>query len=129
MSNHFYTINGKVRRQTDGGAIGSYETGEVSRVFMILWDDKLIKKCKKLGITFDLYNRYVDDQTIAMRAIGKGWRFNAKKDLMEFSAELEIKDRDSNYTERTASIIANIANSLDEGIKVTYDWPDNNYDK
>lgn len=128
MSNHFYTIDGQVRRQTDGGAIGSDKTGEVSRIFMILWDDKLVKKCKKLGITFDLYNRYVDDQTIITRAIGKGWRYNTKRDIMEFSSVLEIEDNDSNDTERTAKVIACIANSLDKGIQVTFDWPENDND-
>ena len=92
MSNHFYTIDGSVRRQTDGGAIGSDETGENSRVFMLLWDNRLILKCKSLGISIDLYNRYVDDQTIVMRAIGKGWRFNAKKNKMEFSSDVELAD-------------------------------------
>ena len=28
MNNHFYTINGEVRRQKEGGAIGSDATGE-----------------------------------------------------------------------------------------------------
>ena len=63
-----------------------------------------------------------------MRAIEKGWRFNPETDIMEFSAEQEILDRDSNPTERTARIIASITNSLEDGIKVTCDWPDNNCD-
>ena len=35
MGNHFYKINGEIRCQAKGRAIGSELTGEVSRNFMI----------------------------------------------------------------------------------------------
>ena len=76
MSNHFYTIGGEIRVQEDGGSIGSDLTGEVARNFMLLWDQKLLHKCKMLGILFDLQSRYVDNMLIVMRAIGNGWKFD-----------------------------------------------------
>ena len=35
MSNHYYTIGDIIRRQEEGGAIGSDMTGEVTRTYMI----------------------------------------------------------------------------------------------
>ena len=35
MSNHFYTIEGDIRKQSEGGSIGSDLTGEAARLFMI----------------------------------------------------------------------------------------------
>ena len=52
--------------QSDGGSIGSDLTGKVARVYMLLWDDRLLSKCKSLGISLDLYSRCVDDQIIVM---------------------------------------------------------------
>ena len=76
---------GNIHRQTEGGAIGSDLTGEEARLYMLLWDNKLVGKCKDLGILMDLYKRYVDDMTIVMRAIGKGWSYNKKKKILEYS--------------------------------------------
>ena len=127
MNNHFYTIGGEVRVQSDGGSIGSDLTGEVARVYMLLWDQRLINKCKSLGINLDSYSRYVDDQLLIMRTIGKGWSYNSRTRRMEFSKLLEQSCTLSD-SERTARVIAEIANSLDEGIQVTVDLPERNED-
>ena len=50
MSNHYYTFNGDIRRQKEGGAIGSDLTGETSRVVMVDIDSRILKKLKVLGI-------------------------------------------------------------------------------
>ena len=44
MDNHMYSINGEVRRQLKGGAIGSVLTGDNSRLYMINWDKKYKSK-------------------------------------------------------------------------------------
>ena len=72
MENHFYSIGGDIRIQTDGGAVGSDTTGEESRLYMLIWDKTLLGKLKSLGIILDLYDRYVDDETIITRVIRKG---------------------------------------------------------
>ena len=43
MSNHFYTFKGDIYKQTKGGSIGSELTGEVSKLYMVLWDQKFLK--------------------------------------------------------------------------------------
>ena len=72
MSNHFYTIRGIIRKQTDGGAIGLDMTGEMWCVYMLEWDDIFTRKCIDAGIPPDMYERYVDDETIISRVINKG---------------------------------------------------------
>ena len=125
MSNHFYTVGGEVRLQTEGGAIGSDLTGEVSRLYMLQWDHKLREKCRKLGIIMDLYRRYVDDMLIVMRAVGRGWSYNRKKNILEYSPNNIREEPDS---ARTARVIAEVANSIEDGIQVTTDTPEGNQD-
>ena len=54
MGNHVYTINGEVRRQMNGGAIGSVLTGDNARLYMMRWDKKYKQKLKTLGISMKL---------------------------------------------------------------------------
>ena len=103
-------------------------TGEIASVYMILWDKILVTKCRSLGISLDLYDRYVDDETVVTRVIGKGWFFNKQSGVMEFSKARELEDMDKCDTERTARIIADVANSINDGIQVTVDWPEKNMD-
>ena len=123
MSNHFYTIGGIIRKQTDGGAIGSDMTGEMSCVYMLEWDDIFTRKCIDAGIPPDMYERYVDDETIISRVINKGWRFDKKSNRMKFSWQQWESDSDDDGEERTASILSDIANSINQSIQVTTDVP------
>ena len=90
---------------------------------MLLWDDKLVQKCRKLGLIFDMYSRYVDDMILVMRAIGKGWKFDSEKGISIFDSTLELMDTRS-PTERTANLIASIANTINSNIQVTVDTPE-----
>ena len=79
MSNHFYTFQGNVYKQSKGGAIGSELTGEVSRLYMLLWDRKFLNKLKHLGIHTKLYVRYVDDTLIVTESFRAEYRFSRCK--------------------------------------------------
>ena len=46
MGNHFYKIGGNVYKQNDGGSIGLDLTVELASIYMILWDERFIRKCK-----------------------------------------------------------------------------------
>ena len=127
MSNHFFTIGGEICIQEDGGSISSDLTGEVARDYMLLWDEKLLQKCKTLGILFDLQSRYVDDMIFIMRAIGKGWRFDTVRGIMVFDGEL-YESCNLSPTMRTAKVISDIANSICPQIQVTLDTPECNTD-
>ena len=115
MNNHFYSIGGDIGVQEDGRSIGSDFIGKVARVYMLLWDDKLLKRCKDLDVSLDCYSRYVDDQVIVMRAIGRGWMYNRNTNRMVFDERLENSCTLSD-TERTAKVISEIANSLNPSI-------------
>ena len=125
MENHYYTIGGNIRRQADGGSIGSDLTGETARVYMLQWDKKIEDKCKEMGLKFDMYKRYVDDQVIVMRAIGRGWKY--EKDKLIYDKSLELNDMRTD-TERTSQIVAQIANSIDSNIQCTIETCEMNSD-
>ena len=125
MSNHFYTFGGNIYRQNDGGAIGADLTGKIARCVMSLWDVTYMRKLREAGIHIDLYKRYVDDQLDVCPPITPGWTYNPKNRRMEYSEEIAKIDTDSPAI-RTAKVLQDIANSIDECIRVTYDTPENN---
>ena len=94
MCNHFYSIGGIKRKQADRGAIASDMTGEVSRMYMLDWDEVFMNKLKDVRIDTDLYGRYADNKTIVACEIKRGWRFNPKREVMEFSWDRWESDRD-----------------------------------
>ena len=128
MYNHFYTIGGVIRKQKEGGSIGSDLTGEEARLYMIQWDDKLLSRCKELGLHIDLYKRYVDDMVVLMRAIGKGWTFDRKKNILTYSLTQAKKDCNLTPTQKTTSVLMEIANKINNNIQVTSDSPEDNVD-
>ena len=125
MNNHYYKINGQIRRQAEGGAIGSELTGEVARNFMVNWDKRYLKVLKTLGITKELYARYVDDILVSLNVINKGWRFDGDAGKLVFSEDKAKVDTRTGM-ERTAQILVDIANSLDKNIQFTWDIPEKN---
>ena len=64
---------------------------------------------------------------IIMRAIGRGWFYNSNINRMVFDKRLESSCTLSD-TERTAKVIADIADSINPSIQVTIDTPERNYD-
>ena len=113
LSNHYYSFNNKVYKQSKGGSIGSELTGEVSRVYMLRWDRKFLKKLDKLGWEVTLYKRYVDDISIAVRGVQPGVRYNPAKGNLEV-VEGEIEgDLLIPEDQRTMKVLNDVANSID----------------
>ena len=79
MTHHVYTFNGKIYLQTEGGPIGLELSGAIARVFMLLWDRKLLTALNKATQHLDwdlyLYLRYVDDGNTVCNTLpwGPGW--------------------------------------------------------
>jgi hypothetical protein len=121
MSNHFYTIGGKTYRQVKGGSIGSSLTGETSRTVMLLWDKRFLKKLEELNISLDMYCRYIDDITVVVNVIMKGWTYDITEDKMVFREESEDEIDDDEV--RTFNILQSVANSLCPEIQMTVDIP------
>ena len=85
MNNNFYSIGRDIRVQKDCSSIGSHLIGEVALIYMLLQDERLLSKCKNLGITMDNYSHHVDDQLSVMHAIGRGWFFNKNIDRLVYA--------------------------------------------
>ena len=82
MDRHYYTFGGCIRKQNEGGSIGTEFTGEVSRNVMSQWDKKYLDLLKLLGVTVDMYKRYVDDTLQVVPPINRGWDFCTKSKIM-----------------------------------------------
>ena len=87
MSNHFYQIGGKIFRQREGSPIGVDLSVESCSLYMTNWDHKYLSKLRKLGLTIDLYIRYVDDIVIGLREIHHQWTYDRVRGKMNFVAD------------------------------------------
>ena len=55
LLNHYFTLGGKVYRQSDGGSIGLDLTVELAAIYMLIWDLSFLTKLKQLGVKVSLY--------------------------------------------------------------------------
>ena len=69
-----------------------------------------------------MYARYVDDIVMALNVINKGWLYNKKKNVLQFSKEL-LENDNRDKERRTAETIVEIANSINNNIQLTWDSP------
>ena len=65
---------------------------------------------------------------ILTRAMGKGWYFSKKNKTLVFSAAQQRRDQDLKPSEKTISVMEDIANSINGNIQVTSDSPETNSD-
>ena len=86
---------------------------------MLIWNTKLGNKLKELEIENDLRERFIDDISIVIDEIEEGIKYSDGK-LLKVN---EGENIDTNSEERTMKIIQNIANEIDDNIKVTFDIP------
>ena len=74
MSNHYYTINGEIRRQSNGGATENILTMELSNMFGLWWDKMFLRMLEILKVAVSGYWRYVDDNGNALNSLDPGVR-------------------------------------------------------
>ena len=129
MFNHHYLVGEEIRRQLDGGPIGSELTGAVARAFMIWWDDQFIKKTMDAGVEVDMYERYVDDGNICAEATEPGLRYNEETGAMEWSETAMMEDSGMEEDQRTARTVKDIANSIHPMIKMEENYPSKHEDR
>ena len=129
MDNHYFKFGEHVYRQRDGGAIGSDLTGEIARLFMLLWDRIFLKKIEACGILRGVYKRYVDDILMALRKIRRGVKYCPVSNSLvpcDPSASSETNPEDDKYT---FNILKEIANTIEPNIQMEVDIPSNHQDK
>ena len=123
MKNHFYSFNNKIRKQKKGGAIGNLLTEKLAKLLMKRFDRKFKALFKKLKIEIELYRRFVDDITAALKALDAGGRFNEDEMRMEKNHELEKSDGRQAEDTRTFEELRKIANTVYKSVQFTTDTP------
>ena len=121
MRNHFYTINGEIRRQSDGSPIGLDISVEITGLYMSSWDRKFLSLCKRTGLKILLYKRYVDDTVILLKEINPGWVWDQKSKKMIYSPQDPSAELPGD--QRTFLALVEIANGIDRDIQMTSDVP------
>ena len=123
MENHVYRFENTIRKQKSGGPIGLSLTGDIADCYLIGWDKEFIEKLKSLGIDLILYERFKDDITISVECLEKGSKY--ENGGIVINMEKKKLDAERLDGDVTMEIIVEIAQSIDEIIKFTYDIPEN----
>ena len=123
LENHIYKFGNEIRRQREGGPIGLAITGELADCYMLNWDKEFLKKMKTLKMDPALYERFKDDITIVLKALEAGTVF--KNGILEVDQEKKISDAEKSDEEITMEVVREVADSVDEMIKFTVDYPGN----
>ena len=110
MNNHYYTFDNSIRKQSKGRAIGNKLTERVGKMFMKRHDKKYVKLLAKLKVEHELFERYVDDETVSLAGFDPGVRFNGKKLVRR--EELIEEDRLVPEDKRTMIILKEIGNTI-----------------
>jgi hypothetical protein len=119
MDSHYYRIGEEIRKQGDGGSIGTALSGEASRVYMLKWDYLFLGRLTTLGITIHMYVRYVDDITILVDNILHCWDYDPTQGVMVHNSDL-CGDTGLNTTSEahTFKVLQAIANSIHSQIQL-----------
>ena len=125
MNGHMYKMCGKTFLQAEGGPIELELSGDLARVTMLLWDRMMMRRLEKAAssTSWDLYTylRYVGDGNCAAEEATLGMRLVRAKFVVK--PELVEDDRRIPGDQRTAELVAQVANKIFDFIKVTCDYP------
>ena len=123
LENHIYMFGNEIRRQTEGGPIGLALTGEIADCYMINWDKRFLEILKTLEISPALYERFKDDITIVVKSLEAGMKF--EDGSLVNDPEKKIIDAEKTDEEITMEVIKDIAESVDDMVNFTVDYPEN----
>jgi hypothetical protein len=125
MTNHVYSTEDVIRKQSKGGAIGLRMTGEIARIVMLEFDSILRARLAALGIEEWTYGRYVDDTNTVVTVLPVGTRYNPITKELEVTEEATESDKELEDDSRTFSVIQKVANDIWPEIQWTVDVPSN----
>ena len=122
MDSHYFTVGDQFFKQIEGGAIGNDLTGEIAKIIMLLWNEMFLNKLRYLGLTEQVYKRFADDIVMAIEEILNKTYDNETNTLVP---------RDSNEPsdKQTFMVLTQIADSIEDNIKMEYDVPSLHDDK
>ena len=107
---HEFNFDVKTYRQIRGGAIGLDLTGVVSDIYMNHWDQEVLTGIEREGMNNIMYDRYKDDVNYIVEVRGED-------------------DVEGLLQRRTVNKMKNIAEEIDDNLKVTVDAPFNHEDE
>ena len=128
MSNHVYSFDGKVYKQTSGGAIGLRLTGVVARICMDRWAKELTRLLEENKVKVYLLIKYVDDVNFFLEAIAPGSRWVGGK--IATSKQWEEEDKEAGLTKdrATMNVIHQMCESINSWMKFTVDLEEDHED-
>ena len=130
--NNIYTFNGEQRIQKKGSPIGLDLSGEIGRLEMGDWDQKMAEKLEENGIYVECNGRYVDDVDIVIESIPPGWRWveetSGHGGRMEYDDDWVFEDEKEPLDRHTMNILVKIADSIKPDLKFEGDCCSNNPD-
>ena len=125
MGSNTYRFNGKTFMQSEGGPIGLELSEAVARVFMLVWDRRLLAALEKAGrgLAWDLYMmlRYIDDSNCVAEEMPMGTRLVRGKLVVQ--KDKVAQDMLVPGDQRTATLVQNIANKVCKFIQMEVDYP------
>ena len=121
MNFHLYTFGGDLRVQEGNGSIGDRATGIIAQLVMVCWDRMFRRKPTELGVLFDMIKRYIDDVDGVLNVIEPGTEYKDGK--LSVNPDKIESDKKIEDDERTMEVIKDIANDVNDMIKMTVDVP------
>ena len=110
MGNHIYCFNNINRIQSEGGATGLDETGELADLLMLWWIDEFLAALKKLNLNLDLLTLFKDDLGVITDKIPIGMDLDLIEGKLvpkEAQNTVEISEE-----QHTAKILCQVADNV-----------------
>ena len=128
MTNHDYTFNNEIRKQSKGGPIGLDLTGSIAQIFMIWWNNELKRRLRLLEIDLLMHKSYVDDINVALTPIEAGYQLTEGEIRAAHEENFE-EEGTIGDDERTMKVVQEVGNGIHPSIQVTIDYPSNYEEK
>ena len=119
MTNHDYTFQGEIKKQSSGGPIGLDLTGSIAQIFMLWWDAEFKNRLSALQLNPLMYKRYVDDINIALQPVESGMKYIDGGIIHDPIGTDEEEEADK----RTMNLIKQIGNDIHPSIQLEVDYP------
>ena len=126
FKHHFYGFAGSKFQQMEGGPIGLRGTCSIARLVMQIWDKKWVSRVEEAGLRLRLYTRYMDDGSIFLQPVKRGWRW--KSGSLKYRKQWEMEDKDRSLKDITMEVIKNSMVGISSYLSFTYETGEDFHD-
>ena len=115
-----YTFNGKIFQQISGLGIGLRASAALARIVMCEWDEIWANGQKRMGLSINLFFRYIDDIRLFLTTINPGWlwedgRWKFDQDLVDSHLHEDPLTRTLREIEKSLNGVWNFLKFTTEG--------------